>query len=523
MKTKIISVLSFVICAIVVVLCVVIINSTKIPTNPNHEQSTEDGASGNITQGEDLSISLTCQDIEMYIDDQFSTIIFSTNLKENYTISYDYDKTKLSIIDNKIYPLVSGEYNVVMTISTTAQKTASDNFTVTVFETVTDASAKVFKDETTVDALFCNESYNIVFSINATMHTNFNIDKSENISNLTIVPSDDKQKIIFSFNVTKCENTEFIFSYRSFTKTFTFPVYNYINNFDVNFSNSFSGDVLTLYLFDSDHSTDANLDEKFNSATFEISTNEDAMQKFDATIINTDIAQIVDNKIVALKEGQTSFVINAQDGSNFSKSITVSVQTIKVQNITTSVEEVQLKVGESFEIEYSYSPVYAICDFEVVSNGLTIENNIIIANSTGSYEITIYDNLSNKSAKIYVTVIEDDANKTHFKVEFNQSFIDTYNATFLDNTLTVDTDGKEIQIPFSFAIIYGDGDSYEGEITTDISISIDNFSDITFKPIIEVNTCTLVVSGTGKINITLTLLVNGEKTDITHNITIIIE
>ena len=203
MKTKIISVLSFVICAIVVVLCVVIINSTKIPTNPNHEQSTEDGASGNITQGEDLSISLTCQDIEMYIDDQFSTIIFSTNLKENYTISYDYDKTKLSIIDNKIYPLVSGEYNVVMTISTTAQKTASDNFTVTVFETVTDASAKVFKDETTVDALFCNESYNIVFSINATMHTNFNIDKSENISNLTIVPSDDKQKIIFSLQIKK--------------------------------------------------------------------------------------------------------------------------------------------------------------------------------------------------------------------------------------------------------------------------------------------------------------------------------
>lgn len=523
MKTKIISVLSIITCAIIVIVCVIIINNAQIPTTPNHEQGTTDNANDDITQGEDLLLSLTCQDVEMYIDDQFSTIIFSTNAKEDYTIAYDYDKTKLSIIDNKIHPLIEGEYVVNMTITTLAQKTASDNFTVTVFETVTDASAEVFKNETKVSTLFCNESYNIVFSINATMHTDFNIDTSENISNLTIVQSDDKQKIVFSFNVTKCEDAEFIFTYRNFTKTFTFPVYNYISNFNINFSNSFSDDVLTLYLFNTDHSTEANSDEKYNSATFEISTNENAMQKFDATIINTDIARIVDNKIVALKEGQTSLVIKAQDGSNFSKSVAVVVQTAEVQAITTKVEEVQLKIGESFEIEYSYSPIYAVCDFEVLTDGLTIKDNTVIANNAGNYEIEIYDNISNQSAKIYVTVVEDDSSKTHFKVEFNQSFIDTYNATFLGNTLIVDTNGEEVQIPFSFVIAYGDDDSYDGEITTDISISTDNFSDITYQRIVEVNTCTLIVSGTGTINITLTLLVDGEKTSITHNITIIIE
>ena len=522
MRSKIISILCFVFCAIVIVVGVIVINNTKIPTHQDIDQSTDQSTSQDEAQGEDVTLSLSCQDVVMYIDDKFAQIKYSVNTNDNYTVDYNYDTSKLTIEKDKIYAHESGEYTVTMTLTTSSEKIATDNFTVTIYDTVTQASAKVQKDGENIDNLFCYENYDAVFTLNAAMHTDFTVYTSENVNKLNLVQSEDKQKVIFSFTTIDSNDIVFIFTYRNFTKTFTFSVYQYIDNFNVSFSNSFTDDVLALYNFNDTYISQANIDNIFDQASFEITTNPDTLQMFDVTTLNADIAKVVDNKIIAQKEGETSLVITAQDGSSFQKSIKISVRTIKVNNITTKDEQINLHVGESFEVLYSYSPIYAVCDFKIASPGLTLSEQTVTASSVGNFEVTIFDNISNQSAKIYVTVTTDEQpSEISYEITINSSFLDLYQATFENDILTINTD-EQIQIPFSFVLVYSNGQSYDGEITTDVSVSTDNFSNINYGLEVDTNYCILTVKGNGTIKVTLTLLVNGESTDITRSLTIII-
>lgn len=512
MKTKkYLYILIGVISIIAIIAGAIIINNLKFPVNPEH--SNESNESGDNTQSEETDVSILCDDITMFIDDEFSQLNITIKSNEVYTTNYTYDKQALNIVDQKVYAYKTGTYLVTVLVTTTSS-TYSDTFTVTVLDTITDVSVNIYKDNEKVDKLFVGETYVLELTYNAKMYTDFILNPSENISNFKNIETNISNKILFSFTVSSVEDTVFVFNYRNFSKSFTYETYEYISNFDIDISNGFENNILTLYIFNNNYVSDANSNNIFNETPFSINVSEKNLSLFEVKILDENIACIKDNKIIASSVGKTTLNITALDGSDFTESITIYVKQVEISELTPTFFEKTLNVGESFEIVYTYSPNFAITDFEITVNGEVLTENIFYANAEGEYTITILDKISNLTANILVTVNEIiEPSEVYYKVEFNQSFLDEYNGTFENDILTI-----YAEIPFCFSFSFLLLDEYEGEISTNITVSSTIRYDI--DPIS--NMVNLYIYEKGTLDITLTLVNDGALTDISYTFKIVV-
>ena len=143
-----------------------------------------------------------------------------------------------------------------------------------------------------------------------------------------------------------------------------------------------------------------------------------------------------------------------------------------------------------------------------------LTENIFYANAEGEYTITILDKISNLTANILVTVNEIiEPSEVYYKVEFNQSFLDEYNGTFENDILTI-----YAETPFYFSFSFLLLDEYEGEISTNITVSSTIRYDI--DPIS--NMVNLYIYEKGTLDITLTLVNDGALTDISYTFKIVV-
>ena len=489
----------------------IIINNLKFPLDPEH--SGESNESGDNTQSEETDVSILCDDITMFINDEFSQLSITIKSNEIYTTNYTYDKQALKIVDQKVYAYKTGTYLVTI-IVTTSSSTYSGTFTVTVLDTITDVSATIYKDNEKVDKLFVGETYILEFTYNAEMYTNFILNTSENISSFKNIQTNISNKILFSFTVSSDEDTIFEFNYRKFSKSFTYETYEYITNFDIDISNGFENNILTLYIFNTNYLPDANSNYIFNETPFSINVGDKNLSLFEVKILDENIACIKDNKIIANSVGETTLNITALDGSDFTENITILVKCVEIIELTPILFEKTLNVGESFDIVYTYSPNYAITDFEITVNDEVLTENIFYATAEGEYNINILDKVSGKTTNILVTVNEViEPSEVYYKVDFNQSFLDEYNGTFENNILTIYAENP-FYFSFSFLLL----DEYDGEISTKITVSSTTKYDI--DPIS--NLVNLRIYEKGTLDITLTLVNNGALTDISYTFKIVV-
>ena len=124
MKTKkYLYILIGVISIIAIIAGAIIINNLKFPVNPEH--SNESNESGDNTQSEETDVSILCDDITMFIDDEFSQLSITIKSNEVYTTNYTYDKQALNIVDQKVYAYKTGTYLVTIIVTTSSSTYSS--------------------------------------------------------------------------------------------------------------------------------------------------------------------------------------------------------------------------------------------------------------------------------------------------------------------------------------------------------------------------------------------------------------
>ena len=230
--------------------------------------------------------------------------------------------------------------------------------------------------------------------------------------------------------------------------------------------------MLSLFLFDSNQSDMANSDGKYMSTNFKVAISQHCLPLYDVIVADENIVSFEQDKITAKGIGETTLQIVATDGSGHVENIDIVVEEIHCNTLTFSTNEITLEVGDGMDFSYTFSPSYALNNIVLeYDEDILVEGTKVTAVSEGSYQIVVKDEVSKLKDVLTVIVSKaEEAPPYHYEIKFSDSFLSLNNATFEDNILTIDSDQKDIEIAFSYAITSENGE-YSGSIETKINVT----------------------------------------------------
>lgn len=470
----------------------------------------------NQQENSHTSISINCaNEVVMYLTDE--PVVFNIEIvnpkDEEYKIQIDVNNSNIFFKDNKIYANNVGES--ILTINVlTKFKTLKKYVKVTVKKKEMTVNMQILNDTfDCVDKIFVSNKYYLQINSNDLKSKEFDIFTTENIADLSYFKTD-SNSVLFTFFVSSCDTTKFIFSCEDYKEEFEIDCYEYIKKFDVEFENS-HGNNIDLFLFNNEKSEQANLDNIYNSTSFKIGVNENNLPLFSITISNQNVAKIENNTIFALQEGECTMKITALDGSNYCEEYVISVNKILVESLTLKVENTTLKIGESEKIKIDISPVYALCDCKIYADkGLQIKDDMLCATKEGEFMLWVEDSISNKISSVKISVLGESVPEYYFEIEINQSFLEQYEANFNNGILTINKNENFVTVPLSYnCIVY---DNPDIDITCEINVVCYNGIEVNYECIS--NAVIFNIKGSGKIDVKMSLVANSQ---IYYNFTII--
>lgn len=458
-------------------------------------------------QSDNTNIEIVCEDkITLFIDDE-NYFLNYTVLNPNDVIYSEDVKVKGDCIvleDKYIKPISIGLSYIIINIQTQFN-IYTKTIEVNVLPTINKIEFRILDLENNeISKCFVGESYLLEINVDEKVNDSFTVEVSNNVMNLELVEKYDNN-LKFSFRINNYGETTFVFKYRNIEKSFKINSFAYIKDFNVDFSNSFSENIIRLYLFNDLYKNDAYNDNIYDFTKFNINLPESNINDYSLEVSN-DCVIIEENSIIANKEGECSFYIKANDGSMYVETYKIVVDTIKINSLTITSSKEEITVGESCFIDVDYAPIYAVCNLSCYCDcGISIIEGLFSSTDAGEYKIYAKDDVTNKVAvtTIIVKEREDDVNY-HFELKFNNSFLNEYNATFVNDCLTVNANDDLILVPFSYSII-GD-DVYDGKIECLLEYATDD--NIYIEKVINYNFIQLTLSGKGEIDVTLKLKEN---------------
>lgn len=445
----------------------------------------------NLPVGEQNEIEILCNDITLFIDET-KDINFQVIGAKDYKVDFAVSNENIKIENNKIIPNKVGKSTVTIKI-VEDKNLYSKNFVVEVLPSVKDANIFVSdQNNVNVTKVFVGEFYILNVVLSTEVIDSYEILTSENISNFSKINST-KTKLQFLFKVNSYGETNFVFKYRKFEKTFTIDCYEFINNFNVKFSKN----TKNLYIFNENYKNIAQLNEIHSSCSFEITPNANTLNSY-SVVVEGNAVILDNNTLVAQNEGKSNLIISANDGSGYYEKYEFVVEKIFANDLHFDVPKIELNVNESYTFSYSYSPIYACVDITIFGDeNISISNNTISSSVAGDYTLYIKDNLTNKTSQMLVKVKQPQTYT--YQLEFNKSFMLQNNATFENDVLTVCPSGEDVAVIFSYSIV---GTS---EYTLDIQSNIEISTDLAYNINTNSNAVMINISGKGEAKVTLSL------------------
>ena len=475
--------------AIVVAICLVI-----FLTKPKQESVTDD----NKIIVTPIVPTITAQDITLYTN-QTKDIIFDVECEHNYTINILCNFDELTIINNTVKAIASGEYyfDIVVQVDNLDYIKRVNVYAIT---PITQIEYQIYnRQNNIVDKLFVGDSYIIKIMPNSKM-LDGEISLSENLSDIQI--QNFNNTMFVSFNVESYDNTKFVFSAYNFLQEINIDTYCYINNFNVNIERQ------DLYLFNTNYATQANIDGKYNFTLFEFGLDDKNYNSYEITLSNPDVVQIVENKIIAKSCGTSYINFVATDGSGYTEKYLITTQNILISQMNFVEQNVILDVNQSYTPSYVISPIYAICNLVF---DIDFDESISFA-LAGNYTLTLTDRISNNTCQM--TFVIKDVVVINYQLHFNNSFLTEYNATYQNDTLTLT--GKDTTIIyFDYSII--STPAYTGSILSVCEIVGEN---IDYNIETNSNMVILATSYKGSFDLKLSLQ---ENTGVTYVLHIVIQ
>ena len=351
-------------------------------------------------------------------------------LPENYNmgVSYSCSNNLISVSNNGdiVVGNISGSCELICSVNT-KDGVITKAVNVNVVNVPTSISFDVKSNNNVVDYLYAGTTYNAYISTvledySELTFLNCNYDfVSDNVFEI-VVSNATETEIKAVYNL-----SSFIGSYTIYG-TKTLQVYNVVE--DVNFAlvNTTelipNNNVYTLYLPNLEYLDDAVSDGECVYADITLSSkNINTLPNCLSVNIEGDSVNLVGNKLIAAKLGESKLIISASDIGNFNKEVTINVVPLEVSSITTETTVVNLYLNgsndqpNSFNLEYVAEPHYAYntsviveCNSDVVS----IEGNVVTALKAGNATITLKCGNITKQISVVVVCVP-----THISVLIN--------------------------------------------------------------------------------------------------------
>ena len=453
-------------------------------------------------------IVIICNDISIGVNQSKIKLSYQIVNESNLEFSKNISISNNNIILDEqeyIIPQKVGETTVTIKL-TTKTKTFSKSVKVQVNQSNLNASFKIYKATTEVSKLFVGEKYLLCMNVSETVNYDYEIFTSENVKEFNFNKFENNC-YYFDFTVDTFGKVEFEFSYRDYETSYGLNCYNYINLITTNFDRCFDGNIIKLYLLDLNYQSEASDDNIFNSCCFEILDQEGCLNNYDIKIDNTNVATVLNNNIEAKNEGECNLIISSLDGSNYSKSYKIIVQKALVSSVYFEQTNLQINLGQTVDLNAKYSPLYAFkqITYSCISDYVNIENNIAIFLNVGEYQIIATDSFSNLSNFLTVKVIDNNLPKYSFELTFNQTFLESNNASFEDNILTINSGLELNEIYFSYKI-----ECEEKIDNISVNITFEN-SNFVYEQVDTLNNAIIInLSGKGEVDVILTLKENSK-------------
>ncbi len=461
----------------------------------------------NSTENKNYDIEIICdEEIKINIDDEPIKLVYEIKNIYNidYTLKIEVDNTNIEINNDYIKPLNVGTSKITISVYTKTQ-IFSKIIKVEVVKSFSSATLKILNiNKQEVDKVFVSENYYLEITLNEIIEEEFSLFTSENISNLSIEEKTNT-KLTFSFYVSSYQETIFEFVYKNYSNKICLNCYEYINDFEVTFSNCFNNNTLNLFIFNENYTDVANNDNYYSFSQLFIDVNENCLNDYIVSVDNCEVADIVDNKIVAKKNGSCILKVIANDGSNYCEEYSIVVDIVKVNNVDIIFDNDDIYVGDKVTINFAFSPIYALCDLYLYSdNNFIIDKNTITPLKSGHYVLYVKDNLSN-----YIRSFEIDVKEHlsyYFELQINESFLTENNATFIDNVLTINNNSEHVIIPMSYICVVENNP----DIDIDCNIDLICSNEINCSYVSYSNAVIFEIYGTGEIDVKLSLIENSE-------------
>ena len=463
--------------------------------------------SDNGTENQNYDVEIICEDeIKINIDDKPIKLVYEIkNIYDiEYTVKIEVNNKNIEIKNGYIKPLNVG-YSEISIFVYTNTNIFLKIINVEVIKSFSSATLKILNNlKQEVDKVFVSEYYYLEITTNEIIEDKYSIFTSENISNFLIEEKTNK-KLTFSFYVLMCNETTFEFVYKDYSNKICIDCYEYINDFEIVFSNSFSDNKINLYLFNQNYTNFANNDNYYSSLEFIINLKDTNINDYYVVVDNDEVAEIIENKIVAKNKGSCNLKIIANDGSNYYEEYNIVVDIVKVDNVDIIFDNIDIYVGDKVTINLAFSPIYAICDLYLYSNNnFIIEDNVIMPLKSGRCVLYVKDTLSNFIKSFEIEVKEHLS--YYFEIQINESFLTENNATFIDNVLTINNNSDYVIIPMSYICVVDNNP----DINIDCDIDLICSNEINCSYVSYSNAVIFEIHGTGEIDITLSLMENSE-------------
>lgn len=448
---------------------------------------------------------------------QQGTIIYSVKDLGNYVISIAIEDTSIATLSGTtITPIKVGTTKIIYTINTSPK--IIKETTLNIIDCTKEVAFYITtENQSAPDVYYTNTYYILEIRHNLLPAENPTINIG-NLSEFSLIKTENNS-YFFKFKIKNAGDFSFNYIGKYVSLNKTYPAVNFPIEFNVTFTNGFNDNKLTLYLYDTNFTTDAQNDNIFNTTNFEIvpSTNTIDNILLNANSYDKSIIQIFENTITALAEGETTI--------EFYSSISGIVKTynVKIIKVTLSkimingevkqlnaTENIELAHSETYCLNYNKFPVYCIGTLTLNYNPaeLNYENGAfsIIAGVTNSQITITYLNevvyTINISAKLEVlhnvTIFQTSSSATLENNILSATFAENFYITLNIKALNANTNQLLPNQTFSLNAISNNSVC----ICTDERISNGNLT----LQIIGTGTCTLTIADLYyNVNIALTI------------------
>lgn len=415
--------------------------------------------------GKEKVFKLETSEVTLYLGETYTPKFIIQNIKKD-KLEYNYHSDIIEIKDGVIYSKAYGTCEIIISIAD---------------KKVEDVILKINIVQKLPEELICEEELNLI--VNQPYKINVSILPADASQEVKFVPLNEKIiKVDENGNVTALSEGEtYLIIYSVVSKKVRIQIPVYVKKPNVE-------EITSIEKIDLEYNEQYQLSWKITPL--------EADQEVIFESLDSKIASVDQNGLItAHKYGTTIIkIISSREPTKFA-SVEINVSGDKTTDLIINAEEIELKVGEEYNLNYTILPstAYQECDIMISDDsGLEYINNNILAKKVGEYQIEFKTvDGTNISKKVTVKVIGNGQPIFKTTEEFENTILN-YNETFdpLEGIRAFDDEDGEISsinvtgevLTYRYGeyqLLYSAQDSNGNEIKLDRIVKVEWGYDVT--------------------------------------------